>query len=93
MKVRIRAQAADDLENIYRWIARDSPGNAAIVLGRLLDAIDRTIPAFPGIGRAGKVHSTREWIVSGLPYIIVYTIDKARDTIDVIAVFHGAQDR
>lgn len=93
MKVVIRAQAADDLENVYRWIAKDSPGNAGMVLSRLLDAIDRIIPAFPNIGRVGKVHSTREWIVSGLPYIIVYTIDEPRDVIAIIGVFHGAQSR
>ena len=93
MRVVIRAQAADDLENIYRWIAKDSPGNAGTVLSRLLDAIERTIPAFPNIGREGKVHATREWIISGLPYIVVYKIDDARDTISVIGVFHGAQNR
>jgi len=93
MKVVIRAQAAEDLEIIYRWIAKDSPGNAGMVLDRLLDAIDRIIPAFPKIGRVGRVDSTREWIISGLPYIIVYTIDEARDLISVIGIFHGAQNR
>ena len=93
MRVIIRTQAADDLENIYRWIAKDSPTNAGMVVNRLLDAIDRIIPAFPNIGRIGKVHSTREWIISGLPYIIVYAIDEARSVISVIGVFHGAQDR
>lgn len=93
MRVVIRAQAADDLENIYRWIAKDNRSSAVMVLNRLLDAIEMIIPAFPNIGRAGKIHSTREWVISGLPYIIVYTIDEARDVISIIGVFHGAQDR
>ena len=28
----------------------------------------------------------------GLPYIVVYRIDDDADVIDVISVFHGAQD-
>jgi toxin ParE1/3/4 len=63
------------------------------VVDRLLDAIETTIPAFPHIGRAGRILATREWIVSGLPYIIVYTIDETRDVITIIGVFHGAQNR
>jgi len=76
VKVAIRAAAAADLEKIYYWIVKDSPANARAVVDRLLDAIETTIPAFPHIGRAGRIRATREWIVSGLPYIIVYAIDE-----------------
>lgn len=93
MKVAIRAAAAADLEEIYRWIAKDSPANARAVLDRLIDAVETTIPAFPYIGRTGRIRATREWIVSGLPYNIIYTIDEARELITIIGVFHGAQNR
>lgn len=93
MRVAIRAAAAADLEEIYRWIAKDSTRNARQVVDRLLDAIETTIPAFPYIGRTGRIRATREWIVSGLPYIIIYTIDEAGELITIIGVFHGAQNR
>jgi toxin ParE1/3/4 len=46
------------------------------------------------MGRAGRVEGTHEWVVRGLPYIIVYEIGTTDpDEIVVLGVFHGAQDR
>jgi plasmid stabilization system protein ParE len=45
------------------------------------------------MGHSGRARDTYEWVVGGLPYIIVYEVDKARDAIAILAVFHGAQDR
>ena len=64
---------------------------ARSVVTRILDAIESKIPAFPFIGRNGRVEGTREWIVRGLPYIIVYRV--TADTVVVLAIFHGAQNR
>jgi hypothetical protein len=33
------------------------------------------------------------WVVKGLPYVIVHEIDTQRDEVIVLGVFHGAQDR
>lgn len=62
------------------------------VIARILDAIER-LGEFPGLGHAGKVPGTREWVVRGLPYIIVYEIDLKLPLLTVLAVFHGARDR
>jgi toxin ParE1/3/4 len=47
---------------------------------------------FPQVGRLGRSPDTREWVVTGLPYIIVYEIadDQA---VAVLGVFHAAQDQ
>ena len=92
MNIVIREAAYTDLERIFAWIAKDSPTAAHTVVDRIFDAIDR-LAEFPGMGRAGTVPGTREWIVHALPYIIVYTLDAEQDELTVIAVFHGAQDR
>lgn len=47
----------------------------------------------PEMGRPGGRPGTREWIVRGLPYIIVYRIDWTREEIVLLNVFLGAQDR
>lgn len=47
---------------------------------------------FPHMGHLGRAPGTLEWLVPGLPYIVVYRIDDDADVIDVISVFHGAQD-
>lgn len=36
---------------------------------------------------------THEWVVPGLPYIAVYELRPEDESLVVIAVFHGAQDR
>ncbi|MEI9929735.1 MAG: type II toxin-antitoxin system RelE/ParE family toxin [Rhizomicrobium sp.] len=91
MKAVLRKSAYADLKRIHDWIASDSPPNAQSVIGRILDAIEYKIPAFPFIGRKGTVEGTREWIVRGLPYIIVYRV--STDAIEVLAIYHGAQSR
>jgi len=45
------------------------------------------------MGHVGRASGTYEWLVVGLPYVIVYEIDEAAQEVAIIAVFHGAQDR
>jgi plasmid stabilization system protein ParE len=93
LKVIIRESACDDLEKIVGWIANDNPTSAQSVAERILDAIENKIPFFPRIGRAGRIDGTREWILRGLPYIIVYRFDEVREAVTILGVFHGAQQR
>ncbi len=43
------------------------------------------------MGRAGKRPDTRELVVAGTPYIVVYTVVAGR--LRVITVIHAARDR
>ncbi|MDE0388611.1 MAG: type II toxin-antitoxin system RelE/ParE family toxin [Rhodospirillales bacterium] len=90
MSLRWRLSAVSDLTNIRDYISEDDPEAARAVVERVLRSIDR-LESFPRSGRAGQVLGTRELVVPGLPYIVVYTCD---DTdISIIGVFHGARDR
>ena len=42
-----------------------------------------------GSGRAGHVEDTREWVLTGMPYIAVYRLNNG--AIEVLRVLHGAQ--
>lgn len=92
MKAILRDTAYRDLEQISAWIARDQPLAADRIIGRILDDIVR-LSHFPLMGRAGHVAGTHEWVVVGLPYIVVYVVDEAHDVLIVLAVFHAARDR
>jgi toxin ParE1/3/4 len=92
MNVLIRETALADLQGISAWIAKDNPSAARTVVARIFDAIGR-LGEFPGLGHRGKVAGTREWVVRGLPYIVVYEIDATHDELRIVAVFHGARDR
>jgi plasmid stabilization system protein ParE len=93
VKLIIRQSAYRDLERIFHWIARDSPANARSVADRIVMAIEITLAEFPFIGRRGRKPGTREWVVRGLPYVIVYQVDEVRKAIIVRAIYHGAQRR
>jgi plasmid stabilization system protein ParE len=90
MDVLLRDSVFADLEGISAWIAKDNPRAAqasshAFSMPLALRG--------PGLGHAGKVPGTREWVVRGLPYIIVYQPNPDLDELTVLAVFHGARDR
>jgi toxin ParE1/3/4 len=70
------------------------------LLGRLLGpfvaritmqivAAVQQLAAFPMSGKAGRVLSTRELVISNTPFIAAYAIDRA-DVI-ILAIYHGAQ--
>jgi plasmid stabilization system protein ParE len=92
MKAIIRDAAFADLERISVWIANDRPAAAVRAIERILESIER-LAHFPLMGHAGRVEGTMEWVVPGLPYIVVYTADARQDELVIISVFHGAQDR
>jgi toxin ParE1/3/4 len=92
MKIVIRRDALVDLESIHGHISINNPTAAAAVLDTILASIEQ-LARFPRIGRIGRVEGTHEWVVPGLPYIIVYAIRQEQHVLDVISVFHGARER
>jgi toxin ParE1/3/4 len=92
MKLFYDDQALADLENIFNWIAQDSPPTAKIVVDRLFSSTELLI-SFPFMGHVGRTPGTFEWVVPRLPYIVVYEIDQAQERVVVTAVLHGARDR
>ena len=81
-------QAEDDAASIVEFIARDKPG-AAIEIGDAIEEHARRLRDFPKSGRRGRVKGTRELVVAGSPFILVYRI--LGDTIGIVRVLHGAQ--
>ena len=90
MRIKWRVLAVSDLASIRDHIAEENPDASRTVIERVLRSVER-LEAFPRSGRPGQVEGTREVVVQGLPYIVVYTHDDV--SVDIIAVFHGAQDR
>lgn len=92
MKVRYRCRALLDIENIHEYIQKRNPRAATDVVSRIRRAADR-LAIWPYIGHAGRDSGTYEWVIVGLPYIIVYEVDEAAEDVSIVAVFHGAQRR
>lgn len=86
MRVSFTPQARDDLQAIRGWIAEDSPIAADRVVTRIIQTA-MMFGQFPMLGRPGQVAETREFSVTGLPYLIVYRI-ASESEIDVLTVLH-----
>jgi len=92
MRVTFDPAARDELDDIFQWIARDSPRAAHELIARIEAKVMRLeFPELTHMGRPGLVEGTRELLE--WPYIIVYKVFEDRGEIAVLTVVHGAQDR
>ena len=83
------SQAADDLEDIAEYIARDSEQYARLLVIDVLAAVDR-LESFPLSGRV--VPETNDPVIREIPlgnYRIVY---RWKDpVVEILTVYHGAR--
>lgn len=88
MRVHYTASAISDLRCIVQFgIEHDLPDPAGFIRG-LRDRLARLAEiAHPG--RKGRLASTREWVVTGTPYIAVF--QRADEDVTIVRVLHGAQ--
>lgn len=70
------------------WVAERDPWAAIDMGDAIIAAVDRLV-AFPAMARPGRVPGTRELVVVGTPYIVVYRIEAA--AVLILRVLHGAQ--
>lgn len=80
--------ARDDLTTLREYIAEREPAAAARIATRILIAADY-LASHPYLGRIGREAMTRELVVAGTPYILVYQVRV--DRVEVVRVLHGAQ--
>lgn len=66
MRVRCTSDAADDLEQISDYIARDRPETARRIALHIIQSVD-ALDTFPNRGRPGRVEGTRELVLAPLP--------------------------
>lgn len=90
MNTRWSSKAIHHLDKIFQYIAADNEEAAHRMMQRIGSAIVRAAQ-MPYSARAGLTAGTRELVVPGAPYIIVYRIRE--ETIHILAVWHGAQKR
>jgi toxin ParE1/3/4 len=92
MKVRYTLEAVGHIEAIHAYIEARNPEAARRVIERIRAAAEQ-LGQRPYIGHLGLVAGTYEWVVKGLPYIIVHELHGQENEVVVLGVFHGAQHR
>jgi plasmid stabilization system protein ParE len=76
------------MKHLYDYIADDNPAAARRMVSRIREAASH-LRRSPQMGKRGRVANTRELVIAGTPYSIVYAIKG--EEIQVVAVIHGAQ--
>lgn len=80
--------ALSDLESAGEFIAEDNVKAARRMASRVQEAVEY-LGEQPNMGRPGRLDGTRELVVSGTPFIVVYWI---RDGIvQILRVLHHAR--
>ena len=86
MKVKWVRLALKDLDEAAEFIARDNPKAANRIIKRIWEAV-QVLADQPHAGRAGRVHGTREMVVTGTPFIIPYRV--VENTVLILRILHG----
>ncbi len=89
-QVRWSEDALSDFDEQTEYIAYDNPEAALRMAARLREAAGRlgTSP----LGRPGHEFGTYEKVALGAPYIIVYELPEEAPVVNILRVYHGAQN-
>jgi plasmid stabilization system protein ParE len=90
MRVRWTPAAAADLQGISDYLEGHRPQYRDSTMRRLYDGI-RSLKQRPQRGRAGRETGTRELLFPPTPYVEAFRIKG--QTIEVVRIYHAAQDR
>ena len=85
MRIRWTNKALDNLDAAVEYIAADNPMAAKKVAQKIWDSV-QLLKAQPGLGRPGRVTGTREFVISGQPYIVPYL--EKDGTIIILRIMH-----
>ena len=80
--------AVQDVLQIRSYIAEHDPQSASNV-GLRIDKAVGNLAQMPNMGRPGRIFGTRELVVSGTPYLVVYRLRNER--VEILRVLHGRQ--
>ena len=83
-----RAATLELVDHVEGYAARHDPATAYRVFDEVR-ARAGILSDQPHLGRPGRVAGTREFVVSGTPFILVYQVQS--DSVRILRVLHGAQ--
>ena len=92
LTLRFSARARSQLLAIHEYISERSPSAAARVGASIRQAAE-ILQYFPYSGRSGRTPDTREWVVRRYPYVLVYEVGSADESVTILGVFHCAKKR
>jgi toxin ParE1/3/4 len=88
LKLRWTPRALHHLRSARDYVAKDNVAAADRLVQSILAAVESLQP-HPELGRKGRAAATRELVIPGTPYIVVYRLRPSH--IQILAVFHAAR--
>jgi len=76
-----------DLDDAVNYITQDNP-KAAVEMARQFQQAVEYLTVHPALGRSGRLLGTRELVVSGTQFIVVYRV--RLDLIQILRILHHA---
>lgn len=58
---------------------------------RIIDSTSLILPDHPGAGRIGRLRNTRELVIDGITFIVIYREFFSKDCIEIWRILHDAQ--
>lgn len=92
MQLKWTELAVADLDHIEAYITRENCASVAIdVVLNVIDTAELLLPEHPNAGRVGRLKDTRELVVSGIPFTIIYRQLDDANQLQILRVLHDAQ--
>lgn len=81
-----------DLEKIEAHITQENSPIAAIdVVMNIIDSTHLILPDHPRAGRQGRLKNTRELVIDGVPFVVIYRVNVSTNCLEILRVLHDAQ--
>jgi toxin ParE1/3/4 len=89
MRIVWTRRATRHLHAAYQyWLAEASQDAADQMLDRIFSVVE-LLERNPEMGRPGRIETSRELILSPLPFLLAYRL--RRNKIEILALLHGAR--
>jgi toxin ParE1/3/4 len=89
MLVRWTKPAVDDLWHVSGYTEERFAANQARRVALAIYECADSLKEMPYRGRKGRKPNTREMMISGLPFLIIYRVGK--EAAEIVRILHGAQ--
>lgn len=88
LEIRWTEPAIADLEQVEAYVAKENPSAAVDLVLDIIEAVEKTLPKYPGAGREGRLLGTRELVVHE-NYLLPYRVKG--NCVEILRVLHVAR--
>jgi toxin ParE1/3/4 len=81
-----------DLDRIEDYISQENDRVVAIdVVLKVINTTELILPNHPHAGRLGRLKGTRELVVDGVPFVVIYRIVESLNQLQILRVMHDSR--